>query len=251
MLFAHSRLHLSCTLSFKPVRTLKLTLPKGRKWSHQSIPCRNPPPPSLISVHHFHSPFTLVQLFLCSSTLPSAVMSAAARPKSSSHQTKIFHFFVHSSHMAQLSLCFPQVPWCYLFLFLISYELNCILLFCLLLLKLQLESTFGTQRFIYINLKKRLEKHINTEKQTLRHNGIFCWDGEGPSEQSAPVKSIKRGLINLRMILNSFLGILFRGFVLVTQCPPLFLIVSSSCLFFVRFFPLANLMSQNTQITPF
>lgn len=82
------------------------------------------------------------------------------------YQAKIFHFFMHSSHTVRLSLFFPQVPWCYLFLFLISYVLSHILPFCLPFLKLQLDSTFGTQRFICVNLKKCLEKHIKAKKQT-------------------------------------------------------------------------------------
>ena len=145
--------------------------------------------------HHFYSPFWSLQLFLCGSILPSAVMSAATRPISSFYHAKIFHFFMHSSHTVRLSLFFPQVPWCYLFLFLISYVVSHILPFCLLFLKLQLDSTFGTLRFIYINLKKCLEKHIKAKKQTWKHNEMCCWDGKGPSEQSAPIKSIKRGLL--------------------------------------------------------
>lgn len=134
-------------------------------------------------------------LSLCSSILPSAVISVAARPISSFYQAKIFHFFMHSSHTVWLSLFFPQVPWCYLFLFLISYVLRHILPFCLLFLKPQLHFTFETKRFIYINLKKCLEKHIKAKKQTWKHNEMCCWDGKGLPEQSAPVKSIKRGLI--------------------------------------------------------
>lgn len=161
-------------------------------------------------------------LCLCSSILPSAVTSAAARPVSSFYQAKIFRFFMHSSHTVRLSLFFPQVPWCYLFLFLISYVRSHILPFCLLFLKLQLDSTFGTQRFIYIDLKKCLGKHIKAKKQTWKHNEMCCWDGKGPSEQSAPIKSIKRGLINLKMIFNSLLWFLFKGFVFLTQCLPFF-----------------------------
>lgn len=102
---------------------------------------------------------------------------------------------MHSSHTVWLSLFFPQVPWCYLFLFLISYVLRHILPFCLLFLKPQLHFTFEIKRFIYINLKKYLEKHIKAKKQTWKLNEMCCWDGKGPSEQSAPMKSIKRGLL--------------------------------------------------------
>lgn len=145
---------------------------------------------------------------LCSSILPSAVKPAAAHPRSSSYQAKIFHFLMHSSHTVWLSLFFPQVPWCYLFLFLISYVLSHTLPSCFLFLKLQLDSTFGTQRFIYINLKKCLEKHIPAKKQTWNHNEMCCWVGKGPPEQSAPIKSIKRGLL----LISKWYLIHFSGF---------------------------------------